>query len=515
MTRLAPGPTFSAIQRTRVIAQHMNMSSKADGVEATEPPVRFESNGYTRTYILNRPKKLNSLNEEMLNLIRPKVEEWDKSDLCKVIIGRGEGRAFCAGGDVANVVENASQPETLPKAIDFFKTEFETDYVLAALQKPYVVIMDGITMGGGVGLTMNAPFRVATEKTMFAMPETKIGYCPDVGASYFLSRLDGELGAYLGMTAEVITGRTVFELGLATHYVPSARIPALLNAISALERGEWLSIDTTIEEHFAERDVSTERSNPLSGAVRVALDKSFGWGNVESILEELRSFAEKGLSLSSDPVAKEKEVQEVKTWAQNTLAALEMRSPTALTVALEAVRRGKKMSLADALSMEFGIATAFCSGASPDFQTGVRAVLIEKLDKNARPNWAPSTVPEVSQEDIISRFFDNKSAFMESKPELNLPSPSADSIPTALSNPNLFALPAEHEIEALVRGSHRTSGDFGLTVEEIVKKLDRDLRPAAWKERGEKGKNGVTEKVLDVIRRRCTVDEGGQWVKWK
>ncbi|TFK54654.1 hypothetical protein OE88DRAFT_1723197 [Heliocybe sulcata] len=363
---------------------------------AREDDVLFESHLSSRTYILNREKKLNALDETMLNVLRPKIEEWAATDLCKLIIARGAGRAFCAGGDVASVVQQAANPETRAQAVDFFKREFEMDYILAVLGKPYIAIMDGITMGGGAGLCMHAPFRVATERTKFAMPETKIGYCPDVGASAFLARLDGELGTYLALTSEVISGREVYELGLATHYVDSSTLPALLHALQSLEEPSWETIDATIEGFYAEDAqpvpsafVKTEHGRPQTqaplntagrlalpagthtGALRAALDHAFSASSVPGILLVLATLAQPGSSIPGLPPFPSEEMEGVRRWAGRIGKEMRMRSPTSLAVSLEAQRRGRKgvemeesvggmrKVLREVLEMELGVATAF------------------------------------------------------------------------------------------------------------------------------------------------------------
>ncbi|GLB34782.1 putative enoyl-CoA hydratase isomerase family protein [Lyophyllum shimeji] len=468
------------------------MMSVSSSAPTSEPPVLFESNLAMRTYILNRPLKLNALDEAMLDLLRPKIEEWSASDLCGIIVGTGVGRAFCAGGDVASVVEYASKPETRPRAVYFFKREFEMDYILAMLRKPYVAILDGHTMGGGVGLSAHAPFRIATENTLFSMPETKIGYCPDVGGSYFMSRLDGELGTYLALTGNTINGRHVFELGCATHYVPSRRIPILLDRLSALENAHPSVINNTVEEFTAERQPE-EPPLPLVGETRDALDYAFRHDEVEKIIQDLEAYAQ-----HTSPA--------ISRWARQTLEALHLRSPTSLKVALKAIRQGKKMTLLQALDMELRIATAYCNGASPDFATGVKAVLVDKV-KGKRPEWSPPTLNEVSDE-IVSRFFSPDSPYLSSVPNLEIPEHLKSQEGT--HKPMKYALPTEDEIGAMVRGSHSAGGGTGLTLDELLANFD-NIR---------NGKLGVREKVLEVARRKCDVkDNGGDgnfiWLKWK
>ncbi|KAL0946804.1 hypothetical protein HGRIS_012975 [Hohenbuehelia grisea] len=480
MTRLS-----LATRRTQAVARQL-MSTQAPTAASEEVPVVFESKLAVRRYILNRPDKLNALNTPMLELMLPKIEEWNNSDLCGVIVGTGAGRAFCAGGDVAGVVSNAADSNTRHLAVEFFQKEFDLDYFLATLKKPYIAILDGHTMGGGVGLSVHAPFRVATEKTIYSMPETKIGYFPDVGASYFLSKLDGQLGTYLSLTGALVSGRDVFDLGLATHFIPSRRVPMLLDQLSTMENPTQDGINEAIEELSAERE-STETPLRLAGPVRAALDTAFSHNAVEKIFKDLETFA-----IDAEPVVRE--------WAAETLSALQLRSPTSLKVALEAIRRGKSLALVDALNMELRIATAFCSGASPDFATGVKAVLVEKT--KARPSWSPNNLDAVTPA-IVSKFFDARSPFLQSAPRI------AVSQGSSTVRPMQYALPSEETIGAMVRGSHSKGGNTSMKLDELLAKFE-DLCG---------GKKGVKEKVIEVAHRRCNVVDNSDgnfvWLKWK
>ncbi|PCH37709.1 3-hydroxyisobutyryl-CoA hydrolase [Wolfiporia cocos MD-104 SS10] len=471
----------------------MSASAKVK-TSSDEAPVLFKSDGCLRQYVLNRPLKLNALNEEMLNILRPKIEEWSQGKLPGIIVGTGVGRGFCAGGDVATVVLDAANPDTLPKAVGFFHREFEMDYILAAMPKPYVAVMDGITMGGGVGLAVNAPFRIATENTVFAMPETKIGYCPDVGASYFLPRVDGEIGTYLSLTSETLKGRAVYEHGFATHFVPSRRIPGLLERIASMEDPTGDQLDRLISEHSADQ-LPQGLDSPLVGATRVALDAAFGHDTVEEILIDLNKIAQD--NAKND---------DVRAWAKQTFETLHLRSPTSLKVALAAVRRGKSMTLLEALQMEVNIATAFCHGASPDFRTGVDHVLITKVKDQPRPRWSPGSVEEVPAEFIEREFFTNYTPEQSTAPRLQVPEWLAGH--TKLISPMQYALPSEEEIRHMVDGSHASSGSTALTLDEVVAKF------VALKN----GKEGVKEKVLEVVGRRCYEDPDKhtdkKWLKW-
>ncbi|KAJ7286295.1 3-hydroxyisobutyryl-coenzyme A hydrolase isoform 1 [Mycena rebaudengoi] len=475
----------TAVNRTRGIVKHMSsVASKPPLGADLEPVVGFESTLGLRTYVLNRPAKVNALTSEMLKLLRPKIEEWNNAKLCNVIAGTGNGRAFCAGGDVESVIRNAANSGTRQEALDFFQQEFDLDLRLAGLNKPYVAILDGLTMGGGVGLSAGAPFRVATENTVFSMPETKIGYTPDVGASYFMSRLDGELGTYLALTSATLKGRAVFDHGFATHFIPARRIPMLLERLSALETSDRDVVDRTLEEHCSERE---QEDPPLTlvGATRAALDHAFKHDRVERIVTDLELFA-----TNSDLA--------ISQWASETLKMLHDRSPTSLKVALRAIRLGKKQDLVEALNMELKIATAFCSGASPDFATGVTSVLITKSKE--RPAWNPATLEEVTDE-MVDRFFAIDSPFLENAPALK-GSPSA--------RIQRYGLPTEDDIRNVITGANPDSADTMYTLDDLLEFFDE----------ARSGKIGVDEKVLEVARRKTVaVDNGGDgnfvWLQWK
>ncbi|KAF8586091.1 3-hydroxyisobutyryl-coenzyme A hydrolase [Ramaria rubella] len=461
------------LSRTSMITRHVSSTSAAKGASMEQPRVLLESDRATRTYVLNRPEKRNALDAGMIDHIRSNVQRWDAAALCEVIVGTGKGPAFCAGGDIVSVMEASKSEKSRPEAISFFKEEFETNYLLGNLSTPYVAIMDGITMGGGVGLSVHAPFRVATENTLFAMPETKIGYVPDVGANHFLSRLDGQIGTYFSLTGTTLKGRAVFEHGIATHFVPASRIPDLRARLASLEKTNPDQVNSAIEELHHER-AENEAPPPLIGAIRVAVDTAFSQKTVEDIVE----------SLTTMTADKESE-ENIRTWAEKTLGELNMRSPTSLKVALEAVRRAKLLSLGEVLQMEMHLATAFINGASPDFVTGVTTLLVEKSPD--RPPWSPSTLAEIPDDSILKSFFDLDSPYLATAPQLAFPNeapPRRD-----------YALPSEEEIGHMVLGSHPSSSDKAVTLEELLIRFEQ-LRD---------GKFGVRQKVLEVALRRCRV----------
>ncbi|KAG8907992.1 hypothetical protein FRB99_001158 [Tulasnella sp. 403] len=476
--------------RLSAVLRQMTTTSKTLPVKPNEvaPPVLFRSDLNSRTYVLNRPSQLNALDLPMIQMVRSSIEEWEKSPRCHLIIGTGNGRTFCAGGDVKGklsdaiiarlsitpIVTNIAQgkPEL---GIQFFKEEFELDFALALLKTPYVAILDGITFGGGVGLAINAMFRVATENTVFAMPETRIGYIPDVGASFFLPRLDGSLGTYLGLTGERLRGREVFESGVATHYVSSHRIPSLLERLTNLERPTPENINDAIEEFHSER-LPEDPPSSLAGPRRQAVDSVFAHQTVEKIMSALEHVEKDAAHPES-------------AWAGRTLAVMRSHSPTSLRIALEALQRGKGMTLGQALTMEQGIATAFCRGASPDFVTGVTAHLIMKGEEKGKPEWEPKKLEEVPLSSVVERFFQSESRFLKDIPFGMFKRPELISETT---DPMRFSLPSEEEIGQLVRGEHPSSSSTALTFEELVAKVQKLT-----------GKKGVEGKVEDVVSRRC------------
>ncbi|CCM00561.1 uncharacterized protein FIBRA_02595 [Fibroporia radiculosa] len=451
-------------------------------------PVLFKSDRNLRYFILNRPDKLNSLNDEVLDLLRGQLEEWIQADTQSILVGTGVGRAFCSGGDVESVRAYAYRRETLPMAINFFRKQFEIDYILATIPMAYIAVMDGITMGGGAGLSASAPFRIATENTVFATPETRIGYCTDAGMNFFLSRIDGELGTYLALTSQSLQGRAVFEHGFATHFVPSHDLPALLERLAALERPSHAQINALIEAYHPASGATP--GSPLAGAVRVALDAAFRHDTVEAIVAELDALATGGVDGA------------VRKWAARTRDTLMVRSPTGLKVTLAALRRARALSFADALQTDLNLATAFSLGASPDFTTGVDTIIVRK--EKATPAWSPRTLGDVSDAWVARTFFAEYAPERGTVPRLAVP-PYA----RRMLDPMTHTLPAESEIRAVVEGRHEHSVRRTVGLEELVE-LCAEMKG---------GKMGVREKVVEVVQRKCEVRKdagsGREWLVWK
>lgn len=343
-----------------------------------------------RTIELNRPKKLHSLNGSMIRKIAPRLQEWAKSDMANVVVIKGSGpKAFCAGGDVTSLaIDNLNGPEGQKRSSDYFALEYKLDHLIATYTKPYVAFMDGITMGGGVGLSVHAPFRIATERTVFAMPETTIGLFPDVGASFFLPRMSGAVGTYLALTSEKLKGANVFYSGVATHYIHSSALPALESRLAELRFKDYEPldkrlevIDTTIEEFCT--GLPHDEPIFLSGELRNAIDRCFSKNTVEDIIAALK--AEEG---------------QTKEWAEKTIATLYQRSPTSVHVTLRQMRLGGNWSIAETFQREHQIASKFMR--HPDFTEGVHALLIRK---DGKPQWKPASLDDIKREDKIAEPF--------------------------------------------------------------------------------------------------------------
>lgn len=390
-----------------------------------------------------------------------------------VLISGAGPKALCAGGDVAALALQNEQGESgQQESTDFFGLEYRLDHSIATYSKPVISFMDGITMGGGVGLSMHAPFRIATEKTVFAMPETTIGFFPDVGGSFFLPRLDGEIGTYLALTSERLNGVQALYSGIATHYLHSSVLANVTQRLSELVFQDTSDLQTrldlvnkTMAEYSLGLPSLEEEPIHLAGDLRKAIDRCFGFNTVEEIFQALESETEQ------------------KEWAQKTLETLSSRSPTSLKVTLRQQRLGKKWSISETFQREHAIAGKFMR--HPDFVEGVKARLMSKPPRQAE--WKPATLAEVTPE-VVETFFE----VPEDEGRLPLFSEKDyNSYPH-----QRFALPSEAEIETCVREER-------LGLKKTIEKFATE-----WNQ-----KDGVREKVTEVLDRRTVSDnDGWRWV---
>ena len=308
--------------------------------------------------ILNRPRALNALTHDMVRALDARLAAWARDDaIAKVVIEGAGRRAFCAGGDIRDLYAVMTRGDA-PFIDAFYRDEYSLNHRIHTYPKPYVALIDGVVMGGGVGVSIHGRHRVVTENALFAMPETGIGFFPDVGGAWFLPRMPGEIGMYLGLTGTRLGPADALYCGVATHYVP--------------------------REHLAEAvdDLDGLAADPGPAPIaknRAAIDRCFAGDSVEAIIEALEA--------------------EKSSWAGETLAALAAKSPTSLKVTFRQLRRGAGLDFAEAMTLEFRLSQRFC--ASPDFREGVRAAVI---DKDRDPKWRPATLAEVGESDIDAYF---------------------------------------------------------------------------------------------------------------
>ncbi|XP_072743158.1 3-hydroxyisobutyryl-CoA hydrolase, mitochondrial [Anoplolepis gracilipes] len=323
--------------------------------------------------VLNRPKALNALNLSMVQKIYPILKEWESLKKLVIIEGAGE-KAFCAGGDVKSLVLALNEPKGNNLGAEFFRKEYTLNYLIGTYSKPYIAIINGITMGGGVGLSVHGKYRVATEKTLFAMPETAIGLFPDVGGSYFLSRLKGKLGLYLGLTGHRLKGVDVLLAGIATHFVPSEKLADLKRDLLALQ-----NTTDTVDEILNKYQPKLNHEFSLAPHMS-QIEHYFSAPSVEEIIERLK--------------------KDNSEWAQKNVEMLLKMSPSALKVSKKAIDEGKGKSLAECLEIEYRLAYTALS-RDGDFYEGVRALLI---DKDQKPVWKPTSLADVTDEYVNKRF---------------------------------------------------------------------------------------------------------------
>lgn len=364
---------------------------------------------------------------------------------------------------------NEEGPEGQQRSTDFFGLEYKLDHVIATYSKPFISVMDGITMGGGVGLSVHAPFRIATERTLFAMPETTIGFFPDVGGSFFLPRLDGEVGTYLALTSERLKGVQALYAGIATHYLDSSVLSNLTARLSELVFKDTASLPERLDlvnKTVAEFSTGLPQE-PIwpGGNVRKAIDRCFKYDTVEEIFKALET------------------EEEQKEWAQKTLETLTIRSPTSLRVTLRQQRLGKNWGISETFQREYQIAAHFMR--HHDFVEGVKARLMSKPPRE--PKWQPASLEEVSPAKVDSFFLlperEQRLALLSDTDYKNYPHAH-------------YALPSEKDIEKFVR---ENAVDAKKTVANFVEKWGY--------------KEGVREKVADVLERKTVQkDKGLEWV---
>jgi enoyl-CoA hydratase len=349
-----------------------------------EADILFERRGTAGLVALNRPHALNAVSHDMVRLLAQQLAEWENDPaVTRVIITANGGRAFSAGGDL-RALYDLGRAGHYDEALGFFRDEYALNARIKRYRKPYVALIDGIVMGGGVGVSVHGSHRVAGDRFMFAMPEVGIGFFPDIGATWFLPRLPGELGSYCALTGERLNVADGVAAGVATHRVASAKFPELVEALCSA-----VSVDALLGA-FAE----PTGEGPVR-ARRIAIDRLFQDDRVEDILGRLDAEAAADGTDAG--------------FARATAALIRTKSPTSLKIVLAQMRRGSSLDFIECMRTEFRIVSRVMRGH--DFYEGIRAVIV---DKDQAPRWQPPTLDAVSAAEVERHF-----APLES--ELDLP----------------------------------------------------------------------------------------------
>ena len=338
--------------------------------------ILFDRRGAAGLVTLNRPQALNAVTHEMVRKLAQMLAAWaDDHAVTRVVVSAAGERAFSAGGDLRAIYELRQAGRT-EEALAYWRDEYRLNAFTKHYRKPYISLIDGVVMGGGVGVSIHGSHRVAGDRFRFAMPECGIGFFPDVGASWFLSRLPGEVGTYLGLTGERLESTEGVQAGLATHQVRSVRFPDLLDALCSNA-----SVDAVIGA-FAEPPA------PAPGPVmarRPAIDRFFQADRIEDMLAGLEAAA---AEYGADAA-----------FARSTAALIRTKSPTSLKVTLALLRRGRTLDFNECMRTEFRVASRVAAGH--DFYEGIRSVII---DKDKTPRWQPPSLEAVSEADV-ERYF--------------------------------------------------------------------------------------------------------------
>ena len=329
---------------------------------------------------LNRPKALNALSMPMVTAMTEALLAWKDEDSVKAVVVDGEGeKGFCAGGDIRMLHDSGKAGGA--EAWRFWHDEYQLNTLIKHYPKPYLALIDGITMGGGVGISVHGSHRVAGDRTMLAMPETGIGFFPDVGGTYFLPRLAGEIGMWMGLTGARLKAADCVASGIATHYTPSADLPALIAALESADLNDEDALEVILEEH------SGDPGDSDLAVTRGLIDAAFAGDDVAAMVARI--------SAAGD------------SWSEKQAKIIGTKSPTALKLTCAAIRSGADKSYKDVMRQELRLSSHCLDGV--DFYEGVRAVII---DKDNAPNWSPATLDGVDDA-MIAKYFDALSSDKE------------------------------------------------------------------------------------------------------
>ncbi|MFP3579606.1 enoyl-CoA hydratase/isomerase family protein [Arthrobacter sp. SIMBA_036] len=327
--------------------------------------VQFERRGHLGVVTLNRPKAVNALNSGMVKAMLQQLSAWADDDDVATVLVRGAGdRGLCAGGDIVAIYKDMLHGGT--ETAGFWADEYRLNSLIARYPKPYVAFMDGLVLGGGVGVSAHGSLRIVTERTRTGMPETTIGFVPDVGGTLLLSRAPGETGTHAALTGAHLTGADALFLGLADHFVPSESLPALAEAL-----------ESSTAEAAVERYAQAAPDSALA-AQQEWIDPAYAHDAAEDIVGSLRSLGGEAAAAAD---------------------TIEAKSPTSVKVTLESLRRVRGLSLEEALDQEYRVGLRCLAG--PDFREGIRAQVV---DKDRNPHWKPASLADVQASDVEGYF---------------------------------------------------------------------------------------------------------------
>ncbi|MBT2566795.1 enoyl-CoA hydratase/isomerase family protein [Arthrobacter sp. ISL-85] len=345
-----------------------NITDSRAGDQTAE--VLFERRGRLGVITLNRPQAVNALTEGMVDLFLRQLTTWAEDDGVASVLVQGAGeRGLCAGGDIVAIYRDMLHGGN--RTADFWQVEYRVNSLIARYPKPYVALMDGLVLGGGVGISAHGSVRVVTERTRMGMPETTIGFAPDVGGTFLLSHAPGQTGTHAALTGAHLDAGDALFLGLADHFVPSDALPRLVAAL------EDESPEAAVARYAAQPPASA-----LSGQ-RDWIDACYDSDDAAEIITRLRAWTGPGQEDALD--------------AANTMEA---KSPTSVKVTLASLRRAANLTLDEALAQEYRAGIRFLAG--PDFREGIRAQVV---DKDRNPQWKPATLAEVLPAQV-DRFFE-------------------------------------------------------------------------------------------------------------
>lgn len=348
-----------------------------------EPVVVGEEIENVRVITLNRPRQLNAISPELVSLLATYLEKWEKDEKAELIIIKGAGRAFCAGGDLRVFYDGR---KTKDACLEVVYRYYWLSYHISTYKKTQVALVHGISMGGGAALMVPLKFSVVTEKAVFATPEASFGFHTDCGFSYYHARLPGHLGEYLALTGGRLSGKEIVAAGLATHFVPSEKIVELEKRLMSLNSGDENAVRSVIEEFSSEVKLDEESILNKQSIINDCFSKDC----VEEIMKSLEVEAKK----------------EGNEWIGAVLKGMKRSSPTALKIALRSVREGRSQTQSECLKKEFILTMNILrTTISGDMYEGIRALTI---DKDNAPKWEPSSLDKVDSEklDLIFQPFE-------------------------------------------------------------------------------------------------------------